>query len=116
MKIRRCMRSKCGGSRTGSIKSKKRSAMNNKRWRSVSEISSMMSVKPLKSLRSVTKRGVDDAIVRRGANERRRKGLSMNAREPYKRQIMNARSCRMQRKGSEIIENRTVSWANSRAS
>ena len=90
--------------------------MNNKRWRSVSGISSMMSVKPLKSLRSVTKRGVDDAIVRRGANERRRKGLSMNAREPYKRQIMNARSCRMQRKGSEIIENRTVSWANSRAS
>ena len=75
-----------------SIKSVKRSVMSFKRWKSVSGISSMMTVKLLKSSRSVTKRDGDDAIARRGAKERRRRGLSMNARGHCRKQIMNASS------------------------
>ena len=115
-KIRRCRWTKFGGSRTLSIKSVKRSDMSFKRWKNVFEISSMMNVKLLKSLRSVTKRDGDGAIARRGARERRLRGLSMSAREPSRKQIMNASSCKMQRKSSKKIGKLTVSWANSPAS
>ena len=90
--IRRCRGTLFGGSRTSSIKSVKRSVMTLKKWKNVSGISSMMTVKLLKSSRSVTKRDGDDAIARRGAKERRRRGLSMNARGHCRKQIMNASS------------------------
>ena len=66
--------------------------MSFKRWKSVSGISSMMSVRLLKNSRSVTKRDGDDAIARRGAKERKRRGLSMNARGHCRKQIMKASS------------------------